>query len=116
MVQLTSLETSPTGVDATPIGACFVKCATIPIGIDPAEFVETLEQPSVQERVVELRELYGGRVKIILGVDRLDYMKGIPHKLRAFDKFLDLYPEWVGECVLILLYDKVLIFIGVLKV
>lgn len=99
VVQLTSLETSPSGVDATPIGACFVKCATIPIGIDPTQFVDALETDAVQDRLAELREQYGDR-KVILGVDRMDYMKGIPHKLKAFSKFLDLHPEWVGECVL----------------
>ncbi len=34
-------------------------------------------------------------------MDRLDYIKGIPHRLRAFDRFLQTYPEWVGKVVLI---------------
>ena len=32
--------------------------------------------------------------KIIFGVDRLDYTKGIPDRLRAFARLLDRYPEW----------------------
>jgi len=36
-----------------------------------------------------------------VGVDRLDYTKGIPLKLLAFDKFLTDNPQWVGKVVLI---------------
>ena len=32
--------------------------------------------------------------RILLGVDRLDYVKGIPHKLLAMEHFLDEHPEW----------------------
>lgn len=39
--------------------------------------------------------------QVILGVDRLDYMKGLPHKLNAFDRFLELHPEWNERCVLV---------------
>ncbi|CAD7966075.1 unnamed protein product [Amoebophrya sp. A120] len=100
VVQLTSLETSPTGVDATPIGGCFVRCATIPIGIEPSVFSNALLQPDVLEQIQLLQEQFGNR-KVILGVDRLDYMKGIPHKLRAFDRFLQDHEEWQQECVLV---------------
>jgi trehalose 6-phosphate synthase len=40
-------------------------------------------------------------VKLIVGVDRLDYIKGIPHKLHAFEVFLAEYPEWIGRVVLV---------------
>ena len=39
--------------------------------------------------------------KIIVGVDRLDYIKGIPQKLHAFDSFLERHPEWVGRAILV---------------
>jgi len=32
--------------------------------------------------------------KLILGVDRLDYSKGIPHRIQGFGQFLDTYPQW----------------------
>mmetsp|Transcript_25915 Transcript_25915/g.50748 ORF Transcript_25915/g.50748 Transcript_25915/m.50748 type:complete len:619 (+) Transcript_25915:257-2113(+) len=47
-----------------------------------------------------LKEQYGDR-KVILGIDRLDYTKGIPHKLMAFGIFLDQHPEWSSNCVLV---------------
>ncbi|EER11216.1 conserved hypothetical protein [Perkinsus marinus ATCC 50983] len=99
-VQLTTLEITPQGVDATPLNGIFVKCATIPIGIDPAPFKSLSESVTVAARVASLKEQWGDR-KVILGIDRLDYIKGIPHKLKAFDMFLDEHPEWASQCVLV---------------
>lgn len=35
-----------------------------------------------------------------MGVDRLDYIKGVPQKLHAFEVFLSQHPEWVGKVIL----------------
>mmetsp|Transcript_110252 Transcript_110252/g.322683 ORF Transcript_110252/g.322683 Transcript_110252/m.322683 type:complete len:922 (+) Transcript_110252:137-2902(+) len=99
-VQLTSLEISAHSVDATSIGGCIVTCATVPIGISPVDFTEALELPEVRQQIEKLHVQYGGR-KVILGIDRLDYMKGIPHKLMAFGCFLDMHPDWASNCVLV---------------
>jgi len=99
-VQLTSLEISAHSVDATSIGGCIVTCATVPIGITPMDFTDVLQRTSVNEQIAKLNVQYGGR-KVILGIDRLDYMKGIPHKLMAFDCFLDTHPHWASKCVLV---------------
>lgn len=37
------------------------------------------------------------RQKIILGVDRLDYTKGLVHRLKAFERFLEKHPEHIEE-------------------
>ena len=37
----------------------------------------------------------------MLGIDRLDYVKGIPHKLKAVEKFLQQHPAWMGKIVLV---------------
>jgi trehalose-6-phosphate synthase len=50
--------------------------------------------------LAELKERFR-YCKIILGVDRLDYTKGIPERLRAYNKFLQDSPEWRGRVVLI---------------
>jgi trehalose 6-phosphate synthase len=42
-----------------------------------------------------------GDRRIVMGVDRLDYTKGIPDRLLAFDRFLERYPEWRGRVVLV---------------
>lgn len=99
-VQLTSLEISAHSVDATSIGGGNVTCATVPIGISPEEFSDALEAPEVKQQVLKLRDMTGDR-KVILGIDRLDYMKGIPHKLRAFGVFLDTHPDYAEKCVLV---------------
>jgi trehalose 6-phosphate synthase/phosphatase len=44
------------------------------------------------ERNATQRDATGSR-KVILGIDRLDYIKGIPHKLYAFGRFLQMNPR-----------------------
>ncbi|KAK4692417.1 hypothetical protein P7C70_g9134, partial [Phenoliferia sp. Uapishka_3] len=73
---------------------------TFPIGIEPGQFIECLEKESVIARVAALRRRFEG-VKIIVGVDRLDYIKGVPQKLHALEVFLDEHPEWIGKVVLV---------------
>jgi trehalose 6-phosphate synthase len=70
------------------------------VGIDPGKFTETLKKNEVQDRIQQLGERYKG-VKIILGVDRLDYIKGLTQKLHGYEQFLTEYPNWQGKIVLI---------------
>ena len=42
-----------------------------------------------------------GWLQIMLGVDRLDMIKGIPQKLLAFEKFLEEHPEWRDKVLLV---------------
>ena len=77
-----------------------VSVAAFPIGIDPDRFYDTLRTESVQRRIAELEEEFEGK-KIMVGVDRMDYVKGLPEKLRAFELFLEEHPERVGSVVFI---------------
>ncbi|RMY52027.1 hypothetical protein D0865_06007 [Hortaea werneckii] len=77
-----------------------VSAQTIPIGIEPSEFHRRLEKPRVQEAVRKLQNDFGDS-KLILGVDRLDCMKGIPQKLHAFETLLEQYPKLVGRTILL---------------
>ncbi len=63
-----------------------------PIGIDFEEFAGGAASSAVEHQVAELRQSYAGQ-QIILGVDRLDYTKGIPYRLRSFGRALERYPE-----------------------
>ena len=64
----------------------------IPVGIDPTQFTgEVHATPS--EAFGELHASLGER-RLILGVDRLDYTKGIPERLEAFGRMLEVFPEW----------------------
>jgi len=71
-----------------------------PIGVDPVEIQSFTELPEVRAELAELRQRFHGK-KVILGVDRLDYTKGIPEKLLAFEEFLSRNPEWRVRVVLI---------------
>ncbi|RMY55591.1 hypothetical protein D0864_03812 [Hortaea werneckii] len=77
-----------------------VSAQTIPIGIEPSEFHRRLETPHVQKALRKLKNGFGDS-KLILGVDRLDCMKGIPQKLHAFEMLLEQHPQLVGRTVLL---------------
>ena len=94
---LRGLATTPNGVE---FQGKIVSIGAFPIGIDPEKFTEGLKKPKVQERIATLERKFQG-VKIMVGVDRLDYIKGVPQKLHALEVFLTEHPEWVGKVVLV---------------
>ncbi|WP_438020408.1 bifunctional alpha,alpha-trehalose-phosphate synthase (UDP-forming)/trehalose-phosphatase [Sorangium sp. So ce315] len=63
-----------------------------PISIDAAEIARLAAHPAVREEAARIRAEAGGR-KIVLGIDRLDYTKGIPRRLLAIERFLEREPE-----------------------
>ena len=67
----------------------------VPVGIDPDRFAEAAMAPPTSE-IGSLDTMLGGR-KLILGVDRLDYSKGIPERLEAFARLLEKFPEWRNQ-------------------
>jgi trehalose 6-phosphate synthase/phosphatase len=77
-----------------------VRADTFPMGIDYRQFAAAGDDPVVIAEVEEIRHRYGDR-KILLSFDRLDYSKGIPERLEAFDLFLERHPEFHGKVVLI---------------
>ncbi|ESZ96813.1 alpha,alpha-trehalose-phosphate synthase [Sclerotinia borealis F-4128] len=89
--------TTPNGVE---FRGKYVTVAAFPIGIDPDKFIEALQKKSVTERIAQLERKFEG-VKLIVGVDRLDYIKGVPQKLHALEVFLTEHPEWIGKVVLV---------------
>lgn len=95
--RILGLPTMPNGVEHDNGRYCHV--GTFPIGIDPSQFLENLETPKVQKRI-EMLERRFKDVKVIVGVDRLDYIKGVPQKLHALEVFLSEHPEWIGKVVL----------------
>ncbi|WP_436407434.1 bifunctional alpha,alpha-trehalose-phosphate synthase (UDP-forming)/trehalose-phosphatase [Agromyces litoreus] len=59
-----------------------------PISIDAAAFESLARKPEVQERAREIRRSLGDPDVVMLGVDRLDYTKGIRHRMKAFGELL----------------------------
>ncbi len=65
-----------------------VRAAAYPISIDTRSFEELARRDSVAERAEEIRSALGNPTKLFLGVDRLDYTKGIHARLRAFSELI----------------------------
>lgn len=86
------LSSTMTGDGRFQWGEREVIAGVFPIGIDVDAFVEMAERPN-DEVLIETRrrEILGRRQ--VIGVDRLDYSKGLPDRLRAFARLLELYPE-----------------------
>ena len=69
-----------------------------PIGVDADEIGAMVDSPSAREAERALRERLGlGECRVGLGVDRLDYTKGIPERLEALERLFEKHPEWVGR-------------------
>jgi trehalose 6-phosphate synthase len=66
-----------------------VLAKAFPISIDAESYIELAQRPDIRARAVEIRESLGNPRKILLGVDRLDYTKGIRHRLKAFGELLE---------------------------
>lgn len=77
-----------------------VRVEAHPIGIDVERFVAFGERPETQAKAEALVEELGD-VQIVLGVDRLDYTKGLLLRMEAFERFLELYPEVHGRVTLL---------------
>jgi trehalose 6-phosphate synthase/phosphatase len=69
-------------------GVRHVVARHFPISIDAAAFEELARRPEVQERAREIRSSLGDPEIVMLGVDRLDYTKGIRHRVKAFGELL----------------------------
>src|SRR5256886_5802712 len=78
-----------------------IKIDTFPMGVDYREMCNAAKSDDIQEEGRGLRERLGNR-KIILSQDRLDYTKGIKHRLEAYSIFLDRHPQWQRKVVLVL--------------
>ncbi|KAL3135793.1 Trehalose-6-P synthase/phosphatase complex synthase subunit [Trebouxia sp. C0010 RCD-2024] len=95
--RILGLEGTPEGVEDN---GSLTRVAAFPIGIDPERFQRALERVDVRSHIAELLNRYAGR-KVMLGVDRLDMIKGIPQKLLAFEEFLEEHPEWRDKVLLV---------------
>jgi len=68
------------------------RSTAIPVGIDPVRFARQAERAANSENARRMRESLSGR-RLIVGVDRLDYSKGLPNRLEAYSRLLEQFPE-----------------------
>ncbi|MBN1118363.1 MAG: bifunctional alpha,alpha-trehalose-phosphate synthase (UDP-forming)/trehalose-phosphatase [Bacteroidales bacterium] len=88
-----------------------VKVDAFPMGIDYDKFQEAARDQSHRSigdktdirKEIEKYLLSAPDRKLILSIDRLDYSKGIPNRLRAFEHFLEKYPQYRGKITLVML-------------
>jgi trehalose 6-phosphate synthase/phosphatase len=98
-MSLRRLLGTESAVDRLDLSGREVRLQALPIGIAPADFLGIKDQPETSDQLARLRERYKGP-KLIVAVDRLDYTKGIPERLRTFRRLLTNNPELIGKVVL----------------
>jgi trehalose 6-phosphate synthase/phosphatase len=87
-------------VDRVAVDARTVLLQALPIGIAPEEFLGYVDQPDTQEHCRALEHAYRDR-KVIVAVDRLDYTKGLPERLRTYRRLLQSETELHGKVSLV---------------
>ncbi len=98
LLQVLGLESQMDGVH---VDGRTVSLAALPIGIQTAEWHRlTSADRKVTRRIADLRDRHLGR-KLLVSVDRLDYTKGIPERLRTFRRLLKANPSWRGRVTLV---------------
>jgi len=91
----------PSALDRVTAQGSSTRLEALPIGIAPEEFAGYIENDAKTQRAFEaLRRRYRGR-RILLGVDRMDYTKGINEKCLALERLLALQPELRERVVLL---------------
>ncbi|WP_259754631.1 alpha,alpha-trehalose-phosphate synthase (UDP-forming) [Pseudomonas sp. GCEP-101] len=69
------------------------RVGVFPVGVDAAGFRRLAEEAAQSQAAQDLRESLGGRA-LMVGVDRLDYSKGIVNRLDGYERFLERNPGW----------------------
>ena len=86
-------------LDEIQIGNRVIRVEALPMGINYDLYHSVSENPEVQKAINRFQNLFGNH-KMILSVDRLDYSKGILHRLWGFSLFLEHHPEYLGKVTL----------------
>jgi trehalose 6-phosphate synthase/phosphatase len=88
-------------VNVLPYGGRSVGLEAMPIGIAAREWIASVaENGETEAHYADLKQRYAGQ-HVVLSVDRLDYTKGIPQRLRTFRRMIEGNAELVGKIVLI---------------
>ena len=82
------------------VGDRMVRTGAFPIGIDASEFDDLITRPDAIEAQRTIRDSASGR-KVIIGVDRLDYTKGLIQRFEGYGHFLGEHPDWQHRAFLL---------------
>lgn len=86
--QLTNADFAPDGIS---FNDRLVRVAVYPIGIDVEPFERTAEAPQIEQEILKIRKSHPDK-RIVLGVDRLDYTKGLPRRFMSLVRLLERRP------------------------
>lgn len=78
----------------------FVNTISLPIGIDPKGLMEARDDEEVKKLIEEMKEQYKGK-RLIVSRDKLDQVWGVRQKLLSYELFLNKYPQFKEDVVLI---------------
>src|SRR5262249_24965130 len=82
-----------------------VHIGAFPVGVETMELSRLARRSARSPFVREVIDSLAGRMMII-GVDRLDYSKGIAQRMAAFESFLRAHPDWRGKVTYLLITPK----------
>jgi trehalose 6-phosphate synthase len=95
---ISELGAEASGPEEFFLGGRRVRIRAYPIGIDAEEFKRLAEDPPAQKAISQIEPFLLGNCRdLILGVDRMDYSKGIPNRFQAIGKLLDNQPSLHGK-------------------
>ena len=92
-------------------GDRIIKADFFPMGIDFERYhgaaLEHASRPEESKselmRSIELHSTSYADARLVLSIDRMDYTKGIPNRIKAFEYFLNKYPQYIGKVRLVML-------------
>jgi trehalose 6-phosphate synthase len=86
-------------------GAGQTRIGAFPVGIDAEEFERRARRAMQSKFVTDVAENLGER-SLVIGVDRLDYSKGLVQRMEAFERFFALHPEWRAKVTFLQIAPK----------
>jgi trehalose 6-phosphate synthase/phosphatase len=86
-------------IDRVQLPGREVRLGVFPMGVDAGALAALAADPAIEAEVKVIRG--DGSVRVLVGVDRLDYTKGIPRRLLAYERMLQLHPELRGRVRLV---------------
>lgn len=95
--RILTVETTSKGVQ---LDDHFVNVSSKPIGVNLKAVNEQRETPEVRDWIAKISQRYAGK-RVIVARDKLDSISGVRHKLLSYELFLNKYPEWRDNIVLV---------------